>query len=78
MPFKPCEVLIGPTSATLSFARGAVAHPDGPIEIDWRVQGRGKNSYLGLTVNAPRRCKLHIAPEGPLSRLPPKVSLRKR
>ena len=78
VPFKPREVLIAPTSATLSFARGAVAHPDGPVEVDWRIQGRGKNSHLELTVRAPRTCKLHVAPEGPLSKLPLNVTLRKR
>jgi len=77
-PMRPREVLIAPTSATLSFARGAVAHPDGPIEVDWHICGAGKNRHLELTVKAPRKLKIRLAPEGPLADMPLRTGLSKR
>ena len=45
-PGRPQEVLIAPTTASLTYARGAVAHPAGPIEVDCGCTGRGSRGVV--------------------------------
>ena len=69
-PLRPREVLIAPTSATLTWARGTVAHPHGPIDVEWRIRGEAAGRRLEVTVSAPTTLTLRVAPEGLLARLP--------
>jgi hypothetical protein len=78
VPGHPREVLVAPMAETLTFARGAVAHPDGPIEVEWRVCGAGKARRLEVTVSAPKALRVRVAPEGALAELPLKTSVRQR
>jgi alpha-L-rhamnosidase len=63
--FKPSHVVIAPRSATLSRARGVVAHPAGPIEVSWIRDAR----RLILSVRAPKSLKLDVRPVAPFDQL---------
>jgi len=76
-PGRPQEVLIAPTAATLTYARGAVAHPAGPIEVDWRLHEGAEGRWLELAVSAPRALEVRVAPEGPLAGIPVRATVRK-
>ncbi len=77
-PGRPEEVLIAPTAAALSFARGAVAHPAGPIEVDWRLHEGEEGRWLELAACVPEGLEVRVAPEGPLAGIPARVALRRR
>jgi alpha-L-rhamnosidase len=72
---KPRQVLVAPTAGTLDFARGAVAHPAGPIEVDWQLHGTGANRWMHLGVRAPRGLRIHAAPDGPLTHIPVRTEI---
>jgi hypothetical protein len=59
------DVLIAPQADTVSWARGTVPHPRGPIAVDWRVDG----DLLRMTVRAPPSVRYHVAPRGRLGTL---------
>jgi hypothetical protein len=59
------RVTIAPQSATLSWARGTVPHPAGPVRIEWRVDG----DRLMLQYSAPRGVRVSVAPQGRLATL---------
>lgn len=77
-PLRPRDVLVAPVSGTLTFARGAVAHPDGPINVDWRIHGDGAGRWLELNVTTPKAVRIRIAPEGALAKLPLKSAVKSR
>lgn len=64
-PGKPDEVLVAPDAHGLTWAKGAVPHRRGTIEIDWR---RDRERLL-LEVNAPKAVRLKVKPTGALSKL---------
>jgi len=61
----PNEILIAPQAGTLAWARGAVPHPLGVVEVDWRIVG----DVLELNYTAPTNAKVTIAPCGRLASL---------
>jgi hypothetical protein len=71
-PMKPRSVTIAPASASLTHARGIVAHAEGPIEVEWSVRG----STLDLRAIVPKRVKIHLKPRGMLAKLDLKAHIR--
>lgn len=61
--FDPNQIEIAPQSENLSWAKGVVPHPLGPVTIDWRVEGES----LFLNYQAPAGTKVTVRPQGRLS-----------
>lgn len=61
----PRVVTIAPQSATLTWARGTVVHPRGPVEVSWRREGR----VLLLDYRVPKGVRATVAPRGPFAGL---------
>lgn len=59
------EIVLAPQAATLQWARGAVPHPLGVVEVDWRIQG----DLLRLRYRAPAEVRVRIVPQGRLAAL---------
>ncbi len=58
-------LVIAPQSATLSWARGTVPTPQGPLNIDWQIAGQS----LIVSVEAPRGLRWTVAPRGRLTKM---------
>lgn len=59
------EILIAPEAETVSWARGTVPHPLGPVRVEWRVRG----DMLFLEYAAPKGVQPRIEPRGRLAKL---------
>ncbi len=59
----PAQVLIAPTSATLTWAAGTVPHPQGPLHVRWELRG----ADLLLSVTAPPGVTVTCQPGGRLA-----------
>ncbi len=64
-PFSRDTVLIQPQSENLSWARGSVPHPAGPVKVDWKIQG----NKLIFKLELPENVSYIVEPKGRLSRL---------
>ncbi|MGB3619300.1 MAG: alpha-L-rhamnosidase C-terminal domain-containing protein, partial [Catalinimonas sp.] len=62
-PAAPDEVLIAPQAEGIDWARGTVPHPQGAVEVDWRVAG----DVLFLDYTAPEGVRVRVAPRGRLA-----------
>lgn len=62
-PARPAAVEIAPDSATLSWARGVVPHPAGPLAIAWELRG----DELRVSVQAPAGVAVSVRPRGRLA-----------
>ncbi len=58
-------ILIAPEAETIDWARGTVAHPLGPVHVDWKVVG----DTLQLSYSAPKGAKVKVEPRGRLASL---------
>ncbi|MFD2200390.1 hypothetical protein [Shivajiella indica] len=63
--FDPNTIEIKPQSETLTWAKGTVVHPLGPVEVYWRIEGEN----LLLDYKAPKGAKVLVQPKGKLSKL---------
>jgi alpha-L-rhamnosidase len=63
--FDPAVIEITPQSETLSWARGTVPHPAGPVHVDWRIAG----DRLVMNVTLPKEMEYRVHPRGRLSLL---------
>ncbi|MCR9014205.1 family 78 glycoside hydrolase catalytic domain [Aquiflexum gelatinilyticum] len=63
--FNPDLIEIQPQSEALSWAKGTVVHPLGPVEVDWRIEGEN----LFLNYSAPPGAKVSVKPKGKLGKL---------
>jgi hypothetical protein len=61
----PRQLVIAPESETLTWARGVVPHPAGPVSVSWRVEG----DTLLVDASAPRSVRWRVRPRGRLARL---------
>lgn len=64
-PGHPDHLLIAPESDTLSWARGAVSHPRGLVQVSWAI----REECLHLSVETPPGVTYQIAPKGRLATL---------
>lgn len=72
LPGDPRVMLIAPECETLNAASGRVAHPCGPISVDWVVsEGR-----LFVEVRHPEAIQVVVRPKGRLAGFPLSVSTR--
>lgn len=62
--FDPNTIEIQPQSETLTWAKGTVVHPLGPVKVYWRIEG--DNLLLDYTV--PEGAKVVVQPKGKLSK----------
>ena len=62
--FSRDTILIAPQSATLTWARGIVPHPLGPVEVEWKIEG----DNLFLNYNVAKGVKVKVKPQGRLVR----------
>ncbi len=56
---------IEPQSATITWAKGTVAHPLGKVDVSWKIVG----NRLILNYSAPKDAKVKVAPKGKLANL---------
>jgi hypothetical protein len=61
---NPRELRIAPRSETLSWARGVVPHPAGPVSVSWRLEG----DVLLVDCTVPRGVRWRVQPEGRLAK----------
>jgi hypothetical protein len=61
---NPRDLLIAPRSETLSWARGVVPHPAGPVSVSWRLEG----DVLLVDCAVPRGLRWRVRPQGRLAK----------
>ncbi len=54
------KITISPESATITWAKGAVMHPLGKVEVDWKIE----NDKLYVNYKAPDGAEVVVEPEG--------------
>jgi hypothetical protein len=64
-PADPERVVIAPQVDEVSWARGVVPHPMGPIHIEWEDRG----DHLWVKVDAPEKLEWSVAPKARLAEL---------
>ena len=62
-PGDPSHLLIAPGSATLDYAEGIVPHPDGPVHVEWKIDGK----RLLVSTRLPKGVHATLRPSGRLS-----------
>ena len=65
-PFEEKKVTIAPQAESITWARGVVPHPKGPISICWQDRG----DHLWVEVKVPVGLDWQVAPKGKLSGKP--------
>lgn len=63
--FDSSVIEIQPQSETLTWAKGTVMHPLGPVEVDWRIE----DANLFLSYKVPTGAKVIVQPKGKLGKL---------
>lgn len=61
--FARDRILIAPLSEHLSWARGVVPHPLGPVAVEWRLEGE----KLFIHYTAPENARVTVKPRGRLA-----------
>ncbi len=62
-PDKLTSVTIEPQSEFITWARGVVPHPTGPVAVDWKI--KGDNLFLNYTVDT--ETEVTVSPKGKLA-----------
>jgi alpha-L-rhamnosidase len=61
--FNKNIIIISPQSENLSWARGVVPHPLGPVAVEWRLEG----NHLFLDYSSPEGAEVFVQPKGRLA-----------
>ncbi len=65
-PGETGRILVAPTAAAITWARGRVPHPLGEVDVAWER----RDDALHISVKAPTGVPVEVAPAGPLASLP--------
>lgn len=60
------KILIAPQAASITWARGVVMHPRGPVSVDWRLEA----GRMHLSYEAPAGVSVRVEPCGMLAQYP--------